>query len=477
MPETSDAPSQTLFYDIAILGGGSAGYAAARTAHELGMKTVVIDGAEELSGLCILRGCMPSKTLIETANRALAIREASEFGIDVEKSIVSPDRIIERKRQLIGEFRDYRTEQLQDGRFDLIRGYASFTGPEILQVTLRKTGETLTIQAKSTIIATGSQIFIPEIEGLQETGYLTSDDVLDSKETPNSIIVLGGGAIALEMAHYYDGIGKKVTVIQRSDHLLTGMDHDLANTLQTALEDRGLNIYCGTQLEKIDISPNGLKRVHFTQNGAQRSVEAHEILCALGRKPNSSSLSAENAGIQLERGKVTATNAMQSSQPHIFAAGDVASPHEIVHIAIEQGEIAARNAHRVLNGISELETISYRLKLYGIFTEPQVASVGISELEAAQQGLNILVETYPFNDHGKSMVHGTEHGFVKLIANAENKEILGGSVIGPEATELIHEIVVAMAFHATANQLAEVPHYHPTLSEIWTYPAEDIAER
>jgi len=130
----------------------------------------------------------------------------------------------------------------------------------------------------------------------------------------------------------------------------------------------------------------------------------------------------------------------------------------------------------VINGKSDLEQISYRLKLYGIFTEPQVASVGITELEATAKGLKILVETYPFNDHGKSMVHGTEHGFVKLIADAESKEILGGSVIGPEATEIIHEIVVAMSFHATANQLAKVPHYHPTLSEIWTYPAEDIAE-
>lgn len=469
-------PDTTTSYDIAILGGGSAGYAAARTAHELGMKTVVIDGADELSGLCILRGCMPSKTLIESANRALAIREAPTFGIDVEKSSVSPDRIIERKRQLIGEFSDYRSEQLQDGRFDLIRGYAKFTDPHTLEVKLRESGETLTLSAKSTIIATGSNIFTPDIKGLQETGFLTSDDVLDSKDVPDSIIVLGGGAIALEMAHYYNGIGKKVTVIQRSDHLLTGMDHDLADTLQTALEARDMDIFCGTQLEKVDTTTNGLKRVHFSHKGETHTVEAQEILCALGRKPNSGQLDTDAASITLDRGKIAVSNTMQSNQPHIFGAGDVASPHEIVHIAIEQGEIAARNAHRVLNGDPNLEQISYRLKLYGIFTEPQVASVGISELEAKDQNRPVLVESYPFNDHGKSMVHGTEHGFVKLIADPDTKEILGGSVIGPEATELIHEITVAMSFHATANQLAKIPHYHPTLSEIWTYPAEDIAD-
>ena len=464
-------------YDIAILGGGSAGYAAARTAHELGMKTVVIDGAEELSGLCILRGCMPSKTLIESANRALAIREASTFGIDVENSTVSPSRIIDRKRELIGEFRDYRTSQLEDGRFDLLRGHARFIDQETLEVSLRNGRTPVTIKARTTVIATGSQIFTPNIDGLEATGYLTSDDVLDTKETPDSVIVLGGGAIALEMAHYYDGIGKKVTVIQRSDHLLTGMDHDLADTLQEAFEARDIDVFCGTQLEKIDTSPDGMKRVHFSHKGTTHIAEAQEILVALGRKPNTDGLNAENAHIDLNRGKVAVNHAMQSSQANIFAAGDVASPHEIVHIAIEQGEIAARNAHRILNGKEgELEQIDYRLKLYGIFTEPQVAAVGMSELEAAEQGRDVLVESYPFNDHGKSMVHGTEHGFVKLIADATTKEILGGSVIGPEAAELIHEIVVAMAFNATANQLAKIPHYHPTLSEIWTYPAEDIAD-
>lgn len=472
MPEPLDPTS----YDIAILGGGSAGYAAAHTAHELGMKTVVIDGAEELSGLCILRGCMPSKTLIETANRALAIREAGKFGIDVENSAVSPGRVIERKRELIGEFRDYRAEQLQDGRFDLIRGHGKFLDAETLEVTLRDSGETRTLSAKSSVIATGSNIFVPAIEGLEETGYLTSDDVLDSKDVPDSVIVLGGGAIALEMAHYYDGIGTKVTVIQRSEHLLTGMDHDLADTLQEAFEARGIEVICGTQLEKFDTTPEGLKRVQFRHGGESRSVEAREILCALGRKPNSGKLGTQNAGVGLDKGKVAVNAAMQSSQPNIFAAGDVASPHEIVHIAIEQGEIAARNAHRLLNGKNGLEEISYRLKLYGIFTEPQVAAVGMSALEAAAEGRKVLVETYPFNDHGKSMVHGTEHGFVKLIADAESKEILGGSLVGPKATELIHEIVVAMAFRATAGQLAKVPHYHPTLSEIWTYPAEDIAD-
>ncbi|BDS05761.1 dihydrolipoyl dehydrogenase [Oceaniferula spumae] len=465
-------------YDIAVIGGGSGGYAAARTAASEGLNTVVIDGADELGGLCILRGCMPSKTLIESANRNLVIREAEEFGLRAEAGEPDTHAIIARKRRLIKDFSDYRAEQLQDGRFDLIRGHARFTDPHTLEIKPRDGSEVFSISAKSTIIATGSTIAVPDISGLEETGYITSDDVLDQEEVPESVIVLGGGAIALEMAHYYEGIGKKVTVIQRSEHLLSGMDNDLADTLQEALEARGLKIFCGTSIQQVETTEDGLKKVTFKHGDKETHVEAQEILCALGRKPNTEHLQTDKAGIELDKGKIAVDKAMQSSCDHIFGAGDVASPFEIVHIAIDQGEKAATNAAKLLRGESadSFLQMDYRMKLYGIFTEPQVAAVGINEIEAEEKGIKVLVESYPFNDHGKSMVHGTEHGFVKLIADAESKEILGGSVVGPEATELIHEIVVAMAFHATAGQLATIPHYHPTLSEIWTYPAEDIAD-
>ena len=413
-----------------MIGGGSAGYAAARTGVEEGLKTVVIDGANELGGLCILRGCMPSKTLIESANRNLAIREAEKFGIQVGRSEVMVDQVVQRKRELIGEFRDYRTEQLQDGRFDLIRGTASFRDATHLQIELLDEGA-LEVEASAVIIATGSHLFVPEIEGLSETGYLTSDDVLDREEAPESLIVLGGGAIALEMAHYYEAIGRKVTVIQRSDHLLSGMDHDVADELETALTGRGLEIFCGTEIQRISTTPGGEKAVFFQHRGEEKKVVASEILCALGRRPSTESLNCEEAGVFLRKGKVVVNPAMQSQVDHIFAAGDVASPYEIVHLAIEQGEMAARNAARILNNQGDLEQMDYRLKLYGIFTEPEVASVGLTELEAKEQDRSVLVETYPFNDHGKSMVHGSEHGFVKLIADSESRLILGAAVIGP----------------------------------------------
>lgn len=214
--------------------------------------------------------------------------------------------------------------------------------------------------------------------------------------------------------------------------------------------------------------------------GLMRNVRGHfKILQALGRSPNTDGLSLENAGVEFaDDGKKVGTNLQQAtSQPHIFAAGDVCGPHEIVHIAIEQGEIAAENA-AILLGKSDgsPREMNYRLKLLGILTHPEVAMVGMSETEAKAEGRAVKADSYPFDDHGKSMVMGETHGFVKLIADAETGEIVGGAVVGPEAVDLIHEIVVAMHFKATAADLAKVPHYHPTLSEIWTYPAEELAE-
>ncbi|MEO0413382.1 MAG: NAD(P)/FAD-dependent oxidoreductase [Verrucomicrobiota bacterium] len=467
-------------YDFVVIGGGSGGYAAARTAHDLGLKTAVIDSAEELGGLCILRGCMPSKTLIESSNRYRSLRRAEEFGLQAEAKGVSADKINDRKKVLIDDFASYRQGQLNDGRFDLIRGAAEFIDSHQLAVQPNDGGQLRKISFASACIASGSSVMRLPLPGIEEAGYWTSRDILDARELPDSIIVLGGGAIALEMACYMEGLGKQVTVIQRSEELITGADKDVADALFSALDERdNMTLYTETGLEKVTVDADGSKRVHFLHKGASTSVAAEQILMALGRTPNSKTLCPELAGIELAtNGKhLGANEEMASSQPHIFAAGDVCGPHEVVHTAIEQGEIAAHNAAVYLGKQSgEPQKISYRLKLLGIFTDPQVAMVGLTEAEAKAEGIDVVTASYPFDDHGKSMVMGETHGFVKLIAKKGSGELVGGAVIGPEATELIHEIVVALHFRCTGGELLRIPHYHPTLSEIWTYPAEDVDE-
>ena len=462
-------------FDFVVVGGGSAGYAAARTAAGEGLRTAVIDGSDELGGLCILRGCMPSKTLIESANRLQDMREAEEFGLRAKDTGFDGAAIIDRKRRLIAEFAKYRAEQLESGKFELIRGHARFTGANELSVRLRGGGEQ-TIRAKIVLVATGSVIRHPDIPGLAEARPLTSDDVLDNKEPPKSLIVLGAGPVALEMAHYHRALGAEVTVIQRSKHVLSSMDYDISDAVQNGMERHGTKFILGCKILQAGISARG-KWVRVANDDREETIEADEILLALGRDPATAGLDLPAAGLDITPGRPLATiDTQQTNVPHIFGAGDVTGKLEIVHIAIEQGEIAARNAARILRGGNEpLETIDYRLRLFAVFTQPEAAMVGLTEREAAELGLDFAAATYPFNDHGKSMVQGKTDGFVKLIADRQTGEILGGAVVGPHASELIHEVVVAMRYRATAAEFLKIPHYHPTLSEIWTYPAEELA--
>ena len=461
-------------YDFVIIGGGSAGYAAARTGAGLGLKTAVIEGGREVGGLCILRGCMPSKTLIESANRFLTLRHAEEFGLRADHISFRGPEIIARKRRLIGEFADYRREQLETGRFTFLRGLAEFQDAHT--VTVREPDGTETaLSARAFLLATGSVLSSPSIPGLAEAGCLSSDDVLDMEELPESVIVLGAGPVALEMAHYFAALGRRVSIVQRSGQLLTGVDGDVARVVEDAFRRRGMEVFTNTRLRRVERTASG-RRVGFEHGGREKSLEAEAVLNALGRSPNTAPLALDRAGVELRGASVKINPHQQTTASHIFAAGDCCGPYEVVHIAIEQGELAARNVARVLRGEGALESMDYRLKLYAVFTEPQVASVGLSENEARARGLQFLTATYPFNDHGKSLVMGETDGFVKLLADQTTREILGGSVVGPHASELIHEIVVAMRFRATAGQLATTPHYHPTLSEIWTYPASDLAE-
>jgi pyruvate/2-oxoglutarate dehydrogenase complex dihydrolipoamide dehydrogenase (E3) component len=460
-------------YDFAVIGGGSAGYAAAATASRLGLRTICVEGGAEVGGLCILRGCMPSKTILESAHRFRNLRRAQEFGLSAGQIGFDAGAIRDRKRKLIAEFAGYRSSQLENGKFEFVRAHASFLSPnELRLVTL--TGQETEIRFRTALIATGSELNWFEIPGLAETSFLDSDLALDADAVPPSVVILGGGAVALEFASFYISLGSKVTVVQRSSQFLKEADADVACALTEALKRQGVEMICDTKLLRV-ATEQGEKAVYFLQEGRERRVAAKELFYALGRRPAIGGLNLEAAGINLTpSGSVQVDDRMQTSQPHIFAAGDVAGLYEVVHIAIEQAVVAAKNAQRILVG-KALGRIDYRLYLFAVFSQPQLAFVGLTERQVANQKIPFRTASYPFADHGKSLVLGEPDGFVKLIVHQTSGEILGAAAIGPEAAELIHEMVVAMHFRATASDLASIPHYHPTLSEIWTYPAEELA--
>jgi pyruvate/2-oxoglutarate dehydrogenase complex dihydrolipoamide dehydrogenase (E3) component len=290
---------------------------------------------------------------------------------------------------------------------------------------------------------------------------------------PKSLIILGGGAIACEFAQFFARFGVKTTLIQRSEKLLKEFDADAGAEVEKVFRREGIQVFTGTKI--VDARRKGkLKSVSFEQGGKTISVGAEEILFALGRVPNTAALDLANAGVKAEaNGRIITNTKTQTSAPHIFAAGDCCGPHEIVHIAIQQGETAV---HNMLKPRAPRK-MDYRLLISVVFTDPQVATVGLTEKEATARGIKFLAASYPFNDHGKSLIMEAKDGFVKLLANPKTGEIIGGSCVGPSGGELIHEIVTAMVKRMTVHELAATPHYHPTLAEIWTYPAEELADQ
>ncbi len=457
------APHQ---HDIVIIGGGSAGYAAARTAAAEGADVAIVDQGP-LGGLCILRGCMPTKAILRTAEVASLMRRAVEFGLSSVDVKAKLKAIVARKDRLVREFADYRIGQLRDPRFTLYERPARFLSPYEIEVGHDR------LTAKAFVLATGSIPNNVAVPGLYESGYVTSDELLDQCDQPASMLVLGGGPVALELGQFFARIGTHVTIIQRSRHLLSHLDSDVGAALESALQEEGIELFTGTELREVT-RQDGKRLVHFIGHGSQRTAEGAQILQALGRRPNVASLNLAAAGVEVRDGRVVVDAALRTSQPHIFAAGDVTNLYDIVHIAIQQGELAAHNACHP-NGPARF--FDDRLVTEVIFTDPQVAILGLSETACRARGVPYVTASYPFADHGKALCRGDRHGFVKLLAAPDGGQVLGAQIVGPEAGELIHELIAVMHFRGTVFDLLRMPHYHPTLAEIVTYPAEDLAQR
>ena len=454
-------------YDFIVIGGGSAGYAAARTARELGARVAVVDSADELGGLCILRGCMPSKTLIYSAEALHLARQGMVFGFEDKKPRADLAAMQQRKKEIIAEFADYRSGQLQDGRFSLFRSKAKFLDAHTLELTDGKK-----LKANRFILTTGSQIAMPPVPGLDQVTFKTSDDVLELSEIPEEVVVLGGGIVACELAQFLQRVGSKVTLLQRSDRILKDFPEQASLFVRKKFEGEGMMLKTGVSIEALEQINEQTIRIDYLHDGKKERLKTTYLFHALGRIPSTDGLNLEAIGVELETSGHVQTNAFQqSSLPHIYAAGDCAGPHEIVHVAIRQGETAVAYAL----GQSPAP-ISYDHLLGVVFTDPQVATVGLLPAELDNRGIEFLSADYPFDDHGKSILMEAKHGYVAVHADKETGVVLGAECVGKDAGELIHTLSVAISLQATVHQLAKADWYHPTLSEIWTYPIEDLAE-
>ncbi len=454
-------------FDVVVIGAGSAGYAAARTASGMGATVALIEKGP-IGGLCILWGCMPSKALLRSAEIAHLVSDARRWG--VETGEVRPDfqAIMARKDGMIKGFADYRIRKIHDlPRTELVMGHARFVAPDRIQVGPRL------IRGERFVIATGSKPQRPPIPGLSEVGYLVSDEVLGLASPPRSMLVIGGGVIAVELGQFFARMGVEVTVIEAAATLLPQEDADVSEALREALRAEGIRVVTGARVLRAE-RREGRKVLIVEREGRKQELAAQEIFVATGRVPNLGGLDLEQAQVVTSGGRITIDETMRTSNPRIYAAGDAWGGTFLVHVAIAEGELAARNA--VTQG---KEPMDYRVVPFAVFTDPSVARVGPTEKECTLQGRDILTATYPFAELGKAELMGGTAlmGFVKLIADALSGEILGAQAIGPGASDLIHELVAVISMRGTISQFVRIPHVHPTLAEIWTYPAAEIDER
>ncbi len=453
-------------HDFIAIGGGSGGYNAARVARQYSDNVAIVDGADQLGGLCILRGCMPSKTLIYSAEVLHLAQQGSRFGLSIPEPKVDMKALHERKVSIIKEFTDYRVESMQSDKFHLYRHFARFISEDTVELD-----DGTQLKGKHFIIATGSYVSSPSIPGIDLPGIWTSDDVLELDALPESAIVLGGGVVACELAQFLNRIGCQTTQIQRSSHILKDQAPDVSEVVEKAFADEGLELFTGTKLQKITQSEPGYDVV-FEHQGKTVTRSAQRLVNALGRSPATGTLDLEKAGVALKSNGQIETDAFQrTSNPRIYAAGDCAGPFEIVHTAVLQGELAAYHA----SGI-EKPPLNYDHMLDIVFTDPQVARVGLTEAVLKERSVEFVSADYPFDDHGKSILMEAKYGFVRLFAEKPTGKILGAEIVSKDAGELIHALSVAVSHGLTAASLLQTHWYHPTLSEIISYPLEDIVD-
>ncbi len=454
-------------YDFLVIGGGSAGFNAARVARSLGKRVAIVDGAKKLGGLCILQGCMPSKTLLWMTDVLHLAQKGKTFGLKIPHASADLRAMHARKRRIIAEFADYREQAMLSGKYDVYRAHARFIDAHTVALSDGKT-----LRAKKILIATGSKISSPPVPGLAETPFWTSDDILDLDHVPKSVIVLGGGIVACELAQFLNRIGTRVTLIQRSPNILRDHSPAASAVIQQAFRDEGIELHTDTQIEKIFSAKSGVT-VHFRSGKKLISRRAQHLFNALGRSPNTAGLALENAGVRLAPdGRIRINRHQQTTAPHIYAGGDVCGPFDIVHLAVAQGELAARHAFG-----RPCKPIDDKLLVNVVFTDPPLATIGQTEAQLTAEKKPFLVASYPFNDHGKSILMDALYGYVKVIAAPKTGRILGAEIVGPQAGELIHCFSGPLAMKATVHDLLAAPWYHPTLAEILTYPLEEIADQ
>ena len=445
-------------YDVTIIGSGPGGYIAAIRCAQLGMKTAIVEKYPELGGTCLNVGCIPSKALLDSSELFyMANHSFEKHGIKANGLNLDWNKMSERKNGVVRQMSNGVSFLMKKNGIDVIRGLGSFQDKNTLLVQ----GEEIQkIESKYFIIATGSKP--ASIAGINadKKRIITSTEALKLTEIPEHLIVIGGGAIGLELGSVYSRLGSKVSVVEYFDSILPAMDRSMGTELQKTLKKRGFSFFTGHTVKEVNVKENRVKLIASKKDGTEVILDGDYCLLAVGRKPYTEGLGLEKIGIATDdRGRIPVDENLRTSVPHVFAIGDVIAGPMLAHKAEEEGVFAAESI------AGQKPHIRYDLIPSVVYTWPEVASVGSSEEQLKEQGTAYKAGVFPFKANGRAVAGMETEGLVKVLSDASTDEIFGVHIIGPRAADLISEAVVAMEFRASAEDIGRISHAHPTFSE------------
>jgi dihydrolipoamide dehydrogenase len=449
-------------YDIIIIGSGPGGYSAAARAGELGFSVCVVE-KDKIGGVCLNSGCIPTKAFIHNASMIDTVQNGGIAGLEAMEVRPDKSKIITRLNEVIKTSTMGIEYLFKKNNVKVVNGSATIVDKNLVRI-----GDQV-VTAKYMIIAAGSRNkdFASFLTNKNSNGrVITSDEALFMEEIPKSLVVIGGGAIGVEFAYIYKCLGSEVTVLEYFPTLLPNMDEECGKTLERSFKKMGIKVTTSASLTKIDNAAAG-NVVHYTKNGKEESISSEYVLAAMGRTPNTDSIGVENIGLSLDKGYIPTDKSMKTAVNNIFAIGDVvARSPALAHVAYDEARTAVEEIAFIEGKIGKPFKIDYNFIPFGVYTEPQVAGFGVSEKNAKEKNPDVKINKLFFKMSGKANAIDKSDGFVKMVINKSDDKIFGAWLVGPDVTELLHEIELAAVRGLTAKDLADVMHAHPTLSEM-----------
>jgi dihydrolipoamide dehydrogenase len=441
--------------DVVIIGGGAGGYSAAPRVNMLGGRVTLIE-KEKLGGICNNWGCIPMQFLVRNAMLVQILKEVKEDGINVGRVAVDYRQLITAKNKVVDSVNQYLLNTLKANNVEILKGFGRLISPNRVEIEFDD-GSREVISARKIILAPGSIAQRLSIPGAEGNDVITVKEALDITSVPKSAIIIGGGVNALEIADFWHQMGSVVSLVVRSK-ILRHEDYEIASYIEQALRDDGVQIYTGATVDRIEDGKGG-KAVSISQQGENHTIEAGIVVFAMGQSPYSDGLGLEDIGVRTRDGRIQTNTRMETTIEGIYCVGDATGEIMLANVATVQGAVAGNNA------MGRDSTMDYRVVPHGIRTMPEIGAVGITEHEAEEKGLKVKISKYPFTKNPKSLMLREGSGFIKLIADAASGEILGVHIVGPQATELIHEAALAMQMRGTVGDVEATIHSHPCLHE------------